>query len=372
MAITLPNMGINLPTPGSDRGTWDDKVNAAFMAVDAHDHTLGNGVPIRAAALNIDADIAWGGYAITALGKLTLSPVPALVSGSTTIFVSSADNELYWRNAAGVNVKLTDGTSINTTLVGGIVGDYSTVGAEVAYNDADEVYTFKDKSAPSKKWARIAAGEVRLYEHASTAAAYVELASPDTLAATYTVTWPDAVPSDNKLVRMAPSGALLLAGTLDESIELTADRDIKVSGTGDYKHGSRTVSQAPVAHITSGGTFSSTTTGAPHFVAGSGVTSYHNLVGCMAGDRILSFLASGNDAASVAPTFAAQIMGANNTITSLVVSASRSGAAFGPFTYTITVAPSQLLDAGDAVWLKIVSGTGSTDWYSVGITFDRP
>lgn len=206
---TLPNMGLITPTLGADRGTWDDKINAMFALVDEHDHTSGQGVQIPVAGLDIDADFAMGGNAVTGLGSLAFDAVTALSAGSKRLFVSSSDNELYWRTNGGTNVKLTSGSSINASLIGGIGGDYASVGAEVAFNDADQVYTFKDQSSPSKKWARVASGPVRIYENDTTESVYVEQIVSNALASSYTITWPAALPATLPAkMTMNPSGAM--------------------------------------------------------------------------------------------------------------------------------------------------------------------
>jgi hypothetical protein len=210
---TLPNMGLITPTLGGDSGTWDDKINAAFALVDAHDHTAGKGVPITVAALDIDDDLPMGGFAVTSLGKVSFSTIAAPTTGSKNLFVSTADNELYWRTNAGVNVKLTSGASINTTLVGGIVGDYATVGAVVAYDDANKRYTLKTQT---NTWARLATGPVRVYEYNTNETVYVELAAPAALAASYTVTLPLAPPASTLAVQMSAAGVLSTSNTFSD------------------------------------------------------------------------------------------------------------------------------------------------------------
>lgn len=202
---TLPNMGLITPTLGGDSGTWDDKINACFALLDAHDHTSGKGVAVPVSGLNINADFVMGGNAITGLDHIEFDAITPLASGSQDLFVSDVDNELYWRTASGSNVKLTSGTSINTTLVGGIVGDYSSVGAELAYSDADEVYTFKQDDGT---WASIAGGTVKIYEHGTTESVYVEFKAPTALVTTYTVTWPLAPPSERSMMIMATDGTI--------------------------------------------------------------------------------------------------------------------------------------------------------------------
>lgn len=203
---TLPNMNLITPELGGDSGTWDDKINVIFGQVDDHNHTSGKGVPVPVSGLNINANIPLAGFALTGAGRVEFSAVAALSSGQVTLFVNSSDNELYWRTNAGVNVKLTSGSSINTSLVGGIVGDYSSVGAEVAYDNSNSRYTFKDADSPQKKWARIACGPVRVFEFDTTESVYVEIAVATGLAAPYTVTLPTALPGSTKPVYIDASG----------------------------------------------------------------------------------------------------------------------------------------------------------------------
>lgn len=213
----LPNMSIELPTLGADNGAWDDKLNAGLTLIDAHDHTSGKGPRVPTAGININADLAFGGFGPTGLGKAAFNAVTALAAGSKTLFVNAADNELYWRTNGGTNVKLTSGTTLNITLVGGIVGDYSSVGAEVAYDDANDLYTFKQQGSP-KPWARIASGPVRIFEFNTTESVYVELAVAAALAASYSITLPAALPgATTSLLQITAAGLVSYSNTLASS-----------------------------------------------------------------------------------------------------------------------------------------------------------
>ena len=217
---TLPEMGLITPVAGADSGSWDDKINAAFVLVDAHDHTSGKGVAVPIAGLDIDDDFPMAGFGLVNLGKISFSPIAAPSSGSKNLFVNASDNELYWRSNAGVNVKLTSGTSINTSLVGGIVGDYTSVSAEVAFDDANDRYTFKQNSATG--WARLASGDVRLYETGTSESVYVGLKAPAALAVSYDITWPaDPNPLADgvtHLMQMSSTGAVSVSNTLAAAI----------------------------------------------------------------------------------------------------------------------------------------------------------
>ncbi len=187
---TTANMSLVLPTPGGDSGTWDDLLNAALTLVDAHDHTTGKGPRVPTTGININADLTMASNALTNIGSLGFAEITALASGSRRLFFSSADHELYVRTNGGSNVKITNGASLNISLVGGIVGDYASVGAEAAYNDANDRYTFKQETGGGrvKQWATLAIGNVDIYEQMATADATtisnrVRLSSPAALAA---------------------------------------------------------------------------------------------------------------------------------------------------------------------------------------------
>ncbi len=213
---TLPNMTLITPTLGADRGVWDDKINACFGLIDEHDHTAGKGLAIVSAAIDIDADLPMNGYSLTTLGKLSFSVITAPSTGSLNLFVNTSDNELYWRTSAGANVKLTSGTSINTTLVGGIVGDYTSVSAQVAFDGANGRYTFKQNSATG--WAKVACGDVRIYEAGTSESVYVGLKAPSALAASYDITWPLAVPGSQLAMQMSTAGVVSLSNTFTSTL----------------------------------------------------------------------------------------------------------------------------------------------------------
>lgn len=228
---TLPNMGLITPALKGDSGIWDSKLNAIFGLVDTHNHTVGKGVKVPIAGIDIDTDVAMGGKAITGLQYVAFNAIAALTSGSKTLFVNTADNELYWRNNGGANVKLTAGGTLNITLVGGIVGDYSSVGAEVAFDNANKRYTFKSGGVAPLKWSRMASGPVRIYEYDTTETVYVEQIVAAGLAAPYTVTWAAALPGTQKLVQIDAAGNLVYGNTLANN------EDITLQGTGHIKRG---------------------------------------------------------------------------------------------------------------------------------------
>lgn len=256
---TLPQMGLVLPTRGAPgSGIWDDTVDADLALIDAHNHSTGQGTAVPTAGININADLTFSSlYAPTNLHRITFASIVALTGNNKSLFVNTADNELYWRSNAGANVKLTSGSSLNVSaFTGGIGGDYAAVGAAVAFDDAGDRYTFKQNS-PGFTWARLASGDVRLFETGTTDSVFVGLAAPAALAGSYTITMPLAVPAATRPVQMSSAGVLTagdsdnvaVGGTLSAAGLVTAtagataaaNQHFTVSGTGEYKHGDRTL-----------------------------------------------------------------------------------------------------------------------------------
>lgn len=376
---TLPNMGLETPVAGADSGTWDDKINASFVKVDDHDHTSSKGLRITPAAMNINADLSVAGFSITSLGKLSFSEIAAPIAGSKNLFVSSVDHELYWRSNAGANVKLTSGASINTSLVGGIVGDYASVGAEVAFDDANKRYTFKDQTSPSKKWARLASGPVRIFEYNTTESVYVEHAVDAALAAAYTVTWPAALPGAQTIVQISSAGAVSFSNTF-------ANLDITFSGTGHIKHGSYT----EIHPVTQNGWFTDSGsaparvgTGNPLVdVPNSSVNYYPIDLGnnkrrvlaiivygraFATGDTTLKLYSSSGIGSGTESLNALNLSGAT-TGTTLVVS---PDSLFNPRTLTLS-SPETLPQGGEQMYIYVAPGGGSGHFeiVSYGIVFD--
>ena len=363
---TLPQIGIILPSLGGDSGSWDDRVNAALTLIDAHDHTSGKGARVTSAALNINADLSFGNNAITALGKIGFTAITAPASGSKNLFVSTADNELYWRTNGGTNVKLTNGSGINISLVGGIVGDYAAAGAEVAYDDANDRYTFKQQGSP-KPWARIACGGIRLYEFNTTETVYTGLIVDAALASSYDLTLPAALPGSQVLVQVGTTGNLIFSSSGVTSITMASNANITLSGTGDYKHGNKTIHQTSLARQV-GGTVTTTSDDVINTLVHP-TTSFFPLMGLKVGDRLQSVKLFATSASNPTVEIIKQLNGAGAAI-----SRTASG---GPISSTgnQTFTPDSLETiTSTSLWKYYLKVTTAADLAVEGlqITFDRP
>jgi hypothetical protein len=223
-----PNMGLVLPTDHGSNDVWDTIFDTSYQLIDAHDHTTGKGVKIPVAAVNFNADVSWssGGtsHAITDLVAIDFFAVAtsAVTALSGALFLNSADSNLYWRTTSGSNVQLTAGAALNVAaFTGGIGGDYAGVGALELFDDATDSYWFQQQVGGGvRQYARMRNADVDLYEYKANPTAgvptnRVRLASPASLAASYVLTMPAALPTTTGTkvaVRVMTDGTLYTSG----------------------------------------------------------------------------------------------------------------------------------------------------------------
>lgn len=385
---TLPNTGLVLPSVGGDAGVWGGEVNDALSNYDAHNHMSGAGARVPTAGLNINADLSFSSlYAPTNLARAQFSAVVA-ATNNLSLFVSDGTSglvtgELYWRNNTGNPVRFTAGNTLNfASFVGGIGGDYSSVGAAENFDDGQKQYTFKDGAA---KWARLHAGNVRFAPFGTTSALFVEMAAPSALASNYTMTLPLALPASQQLIQITSAGVMSASNTVPTDVTLAnitalsatvvANGSVTVSGTGDYKHGTRTVS-IPVAAgtLVTGGAEFTTAWSATTITTGN---SYRTPIVITVGARILAARAVIQDVAGGPSATCRLDIGLTlpgSSATSVFASSSASSGA--GTVQTLTATPSAPLNVNvGATWLAVIqrlSGAQNMTLFSIEIDYDRP
>lgn len=349
---TLPNMGLVLPTRGAPgSGSWGDTVDANYAKQDAHDHTTGKGLPIPSSGLNINADIPFSSlYAPTQLHRLQFSSITALSSGAQnkSIFVNASDNELYWRSNAGNNVKLTAGSALNVAaFTGGIGGDYTSVSAAVGFDDSNKRYTFKDGSG---NWARIAAGELRAYPTGGATSFYVGHAAPGGMAASYTLTYPAALPAATQTAQVDTSGVVTFASV--------------------PKHGAMTLSiQGSAFQCGSGQTFTYANQGIV-FNANTATSPINLPIGA----RITAVRMYVIDSATGPTKLKSDLwsLTSSGTATNLGTSSTSAGSGANQ-TLTISSLTTTVASlTGYAVVASVTTGSANVEIYLVEVDYDRP
>src|ERR1700677_577317 len=140
---TFPNMNLLVADPTITPGpTYASENDIAFGVVDAHDHTLGKGVPIPTNAININNDLTFNGFNASQLRTTQY------VSQSAPLTLPSDVNEIYvvngnlvYNNNLGQPVQITSGAALDASTIGGIGGDYATSTALFFYTSADKTFT---------------------------------------------------------------------------------------------------------------------------------------------------------------------------------------------------------------------------------------
>jgi hypothetical protein len=129
MTTTTPNMGLVKPdvlsTPAP---TWASLLNAVFDAIDSHDHSSGEGVKITPSGMNISSDLSIGSNNLTSIRTTrftNLSSWTPTASDLACFYV--LNNEIYFRDGVGNNVKITNNGSLNIAITSLVVTDLNLV-----------------------------------------------------------------------------------------------------------------------------------------------------------------------------------------------------------------------------------------------------
>lgn len=111
---TTSNMNLDLPTVSITLGPeWATKLNEALERIDIHDHSSTLGVKITPAGLNINDDLTFNSNSATNIKALRLISNSSTLTGASNIrSLYSSGGNLYFTNAAGTAVQITDGSSL--------------------------------------------------------------------------------------------------------------------------------------------------------------------------------------------------------------------------------------------------------------------
>lgn len=356
---TLPSMGLTLPTRGAaGSGHWADVLDADLTLVDGHSHRPGSGVRIVSDAININADITFNtSWAITALNRVTFASVaPPAVNKSCFVGDGTGGttaNELYWTTAAGANVKLTAGNSLNVaSFVGGIVDDYSSVGAQLGYDDGAKRYTFKEGTGDSNHWARVYCGGVRIAEFGTNEALYVEQLAPAALAATYAMTWPTALPGSTALAQIDSTGQISFTNTIASTLP----------------HGNVTLVLAAAIGLASTGTYVINTDGS---IQSSSAGTWVIPVPLLTGDRVQSVVLAGFGDGAVDVTVNVNYIGKTGG-SSTKATTTITNAPAGWNDSTATAGAPAALAAGEVCIVTVAPNATLFAFNNVRVVYDRP
>ena len=180
-----------------DQATAARKINAAFRRIDAHDHGINGGAPIRFSSINIDtADFQ--NKAIRNVSGVTFG------TSATTQRLYIQNNDLYYNNGTNA-IQITTSSGVNTVIPPNanlIFGDYATAGAQIKYNQAGSSYRMQ-RSATDNQNADVTARTFTIKEGAQGS---TTLAAP-TLADDQTITLP-TLPTTTRPLNITQTGQI--------------------------------------------------------------------------------------------------------------------------------------------------------------------
>lgn len=386
---TLPSMGLTLPTRGSaGSGLWGDTLDADLGLLDAHDHTSGKGARIPTAGIGINADLPFSAlWAPTQLHRVQFSAIAvATFTGGMTksLFVSDGTgglvaNELYWCNSAGNKVQLTSGNVLNfSAFVGGIGGDYQSVGAQLNYVDSQKGYEFRESTTDSHNWSRLRSGDLRLFPFNTNGATFVGMACPGAIAGSYTITWPLALPGASNLVAIDNTGQVAFSNTISQAVTLSAgaivasSQNITLSGTGVVKHGTYTLQIAGAGFV-----MSPTDTGGSYIGSGQATGTPLNAftsITLAQGKRILAIRVFIQDGAGAPTKLQASFRTISSTGTATTVASSSVSAGSGS-NQTLTISglsTTVAASTGYAIHVLTTTGTDLVRLWMAEVDYDNP
>lgn len=213
--MATPNMNLFslVPGPNGTPGpTYATEIVNNFNVIDQHDHTAGSGVAIPTAGLNINANLPVNGFSLTGIDRVQMDDRSAAPTGTANYrSLSVVNGDLYFLDDSGNSIQMTSSGSVNVSGTGNLGGISGSAG--VNFLLATDAWQLIDDAGDR---ARLNAADLRVYEKGATSISnYVQLSSPGSLAASYTLTYPAALPASTGYLT-SNSGGTLSFSTADQ------------------------------------------------------------------------------------------------------------------------------------------------------------
>ncbi len=227
--MATPNMSLPIATVGvTDGPEWASLINSCFTIIDGHTHTVGSGVLITSAALNINADLPIGSNNLTGIRSTRFSPQSAALALAGDVrCVYAINGDLYYNNAAGTAVQITNGGSIVGTA-GSITGLPSGT-ASAVYTAISGTFVWQSATAIA---ANMDFGSAILRNTSPNSIYGLTLSPPASLAANYALTLPP-LPASQKFMTLSSSGVMTAPWAVDgATLEIASSTTLQVKDSG--------------------------------------------------------------------------------------------------------------------------------------------
>lgn len=211
MSTLTPNMLLTLPTPSQTSGPeWANNLNSSLTLIDQHNHTSGRGARIPPAGLSITTDLPFQNHGATQLSHTQFNDNTSLQI-PTSVYVFAGD--LYYNNAAGQAVAITNGNSVN-----GAAGNITGLIAPAAVNYDSGTFSFlQDTGGPTS--AVVSVGHLSLAGVNAGLSNLITIQPPGSFS-TYSLTLPPNPPGAQSVMTMSNSGVVTNAA-VDGTLTLT-------------------------------------------------------------------------------------------------------------------------------------------------------
>ncbi len=266
-------MHLILPGVGTEDGPqYATDVNSSLTLVDQHDHSIGAGVPVTPAGLNINADLPINNNNLTLARTIRFQPQPsdpALAADLGILYEVGVD--LYYRDGSGNAIRITQG--------GAVTGASGTTSASFAAS----TFVFQ---AATLTGANID-GASHIFRNNTPSSFGLTLSPPNAMAADYSLILP-ALPASTKIMALDSAGNMAAVYSVDNSSIEISSNIIQVKDGGITRpklaplgqqvstgSGAFTTSSTGYVDVT-GLTVSITTSGRPIFLMVTGDPGFSN------------------------------------------------------------------------------------------------
>lgn len=198
--IISPNMTLPVPVVSTAPGPqWANDLNSCLGAIDSHNHTSGQGVPITPDALDINSSLSMENNSLVQTQSVVFQSQASLAT-LKAVYVIGVD--LYYNDGSGNVIQITDSGSV--AGASGTITGLPSGTASASYQSVGG--TFRFQSATNTP-ANISGATVLISEQVASPN-FISLKSPTSLASAYNVTFPAGTPAATSIVRMDTSGNL--------------------------------------------------------------------------------------------------------------------------------------------------------------------
>jgi hypothetical protein len=233
------DLGVDPPAVGATGPGYATTMNAAVQAcIDAIEAGA-----TTSTGLTVDSAVEFNGYNLTEAGAVHFESKSGAYTTATGCYFRSGD--FYVNDSSGNQIRITASGALNSAAVGGIGGDYGGSNpASVTFNEASSKYIFLESASVK---AALEFGTARYV--ASTSGNVVSVLAPASLAASYTVTWPTAVPASNGSALVMSTAGVISTTMTPSWTSVTASGAISgatvTTAEAGIRRGEATVSLSP-------------------------------------------------------------------------------------------------------------------------------